>query len=122
MGDFNDDPFDESIQFYARATRERGDVERAQTAPRFYNLAWRYLEQQGQDHNGNPKTLCGTLYYGGNGNIFDQILVSKGLLSQNGPLTVNEATARIEVYPEMVDHRVSYGPIKFGQKGMLQRT
>ncbi|MEJ2600131.1 MAG: hypothetical protein P8Z00_17490, partial [Anaerolineales bacterium] len=52
MGDFNDDPFDESLQYYARATRERGDVERAKTAVRFYNLAWRFLEQSGQDHNG----------------------------------------------------------------------
>lgn len=35
MGDFNDDPFDESLRIHARATRERGDVERAQTAVRF---------------------------------------------------------------------------------------
>ena len=114
MGDFNDDPFDDSLQIHARATRERGDVERAQTAVRFYNLAWRYLEQQGQDHTGNPKLLHGTLYYNGNGNLFDQLLVSKGLLIQNSPITVNEATARIELYPEMVDHRVAYGPIRFG--------
>jgi len=55
MADFNDDPFDESLQVHARANRERGDVERAQTAVRFYNLAWRYLEQEGHDHKGNPK-------------------------------------------------------------------
>lgn len=114
MGDFNDDPFDESLRIHARATRERGDVERAQTAVRFYNLAWRYLEQQGQDHNGNPKLLQGTLYYKGDGNVFDQLLVSKGLLNQNNPITVRADTARIEIYPEMVDHRVSYGPIRFG--------
>lgn len=114
MGDFNDDPFDQSVQIHARATRERGDVERAQTAVRFYNLAWRYLEQLGQDRNGNPKLLHGTLYYGGNGNVFDQILVSKGLLIQDSPITLIENTAKIEVFPEMVDHRVSYGPIRFG--------
>jgi endonuclease/exonuclease/phosphatase family metal-dependent hydrolase len=114
MGDFNDGPFDESLQIHARATRERGDVERAQTAVSFYNLAWRYLEQQGQDHNGNPKLLHGTLYWKGNGNIFDQLLVSKGLLIQNSPITVDEASARMEIYPEMVDHRVAHGPIRFG--------
>ncbi|HSF82601.1 MAG TPA: endonuclease/exonuclease/phosphatase family protein [Anaerolineales bacterium] len=114
MGDFNDDPFDESLQFHARATRERGDVERAQTAVRFYNLAWRYLAQQGQDRNGNPKLLNGTLYFDGNGNVFDQILVSKGLLIQGSPIKVDETTARMELYPEMVDHRVAYGPIRFG--------
>lgn len=114
MGDFNDDPFDDSIQVHALATRERGDVERSKTAARFYNLAWRYLEQQGQDHKGNPKLIQGTLYFGGNGNVFDQILVSRGLLNQNNPITVDESTARIELYPEMVDHSVSYGPIRFG--------
>ncbi len=89
-------------------------MERTQTAVRFYNLAWRYLVQQEQDHNGNPKQLHGTIYYNGNGNVFDQLLVSKGLLTQNNPLTVNEATARMELYPEMIDHRVAYGPIRFG--------
>lgn len=114
MGDFNDDPFDESLQIHARATRERGDVERAQTAVIFYNLAWRYLEQQGQDHKGDPKIINGTLYYDGNGNLFDQILASKGLLIEASPIRVLEDTARIELFPEMVDHKVAFGPIRFG--------
>lgn len=114
MGDFNDDPFDESLTIHARASRERGDAERAQTAVRFYNVAWRYLSQQGQDHAGSPKLIHGTLYFDGNGHVFDQLLVSKGLVIPSSPLRVNEATARIELYPEMVDHRVAYGPIRFG--------
>ena len=123
MGDFNDDPFDESLQINARATRERGDAERALTAARFYNLGWRYMEQQAQDHNGNQKVLHGTLYYKGNGNVFDQLLVSKGLLKQNSPITVLEDTARMEIFPEMVDHRVAEGPIRFGlPKGNAQRN
>ncbi|MCF7973159.1 MAG: endonuclease/exonuclease/phosphatase family protein [Phycisphaerae bacterium] len=114
MGDFNDDPFDESIQIHARATRERGDVERVQTAVRFYNLAWHYLEQQGQDCQGNPKHLHGTLYHQGDGYVFDQLFVSKGLVMRSSPITVLEDTARIEMFPEMVDHRVSQGPKRFG--------
>ena len=114
MGDFNDDPFDDSLIINARATRERGDVERAITAVRFYNLAWQYMEQLGQDRHGDPKLLHGTLYYKGNGNVFDQLLVSKGMLLRNSPISVDESTARMELYPEMVDHRVSYGPIPFG--------
>lgn len=114
FGDFNDDPFDESMTVHARATRERGDVERVQTAARFYNLTWNYLSQVCTDHNGDPKLLNGTLYFNGDGNVFDQILVSKGLLLDASPITVNESTARIEASPEMVDHRVSYGPIRFG--------
>ncbi len=114
LGDFNDDPFDESLQVHARATRERGDIERSRKAVRFYNLSWRYMEQMGQDHRGNPKLIHGTLYFGGDGNVFDQILVSKGLLLKKSPIQVLEGTARIEIYPEMVDHRVGYGPIRFG--------
>lgn len=114
VGDFNDDPFDDSLRLYARATRERGDVERAQTAVRFYNLTYQYMRQQAVDRHGNDKMVHGTLYYGGNGNIFDQILVSKGLVIEEGPLHVVEESARMEIYPEMLDHRVSYGPIRFG--------
>jgi endonuclease/exonuclease/phosphatase family metal-dependent hydrolase len=114
MGDFNDEPFDESLQIHARATRERGDVERTISAVRFYNLAWRYLQQTSSDRKGNPKLLHGTLYFGGDGNLFDQFLVSRGLLLQKSPITVLEETARIETYPEMVDHRVAEGPIRFG--------
>jgi hypothetical protein len=114
MGDFNDEPFDESVQTYARATRERGDVQRAQTAVRFYNLAWRYMEQAGQDQRGSPKRLHGTLYFQGNGHVFDQMLVSRGLLLESGPVAVKDDSARIELFPEMVDHRVGSGPIRFG--------
>jgi hypothetical protein len=63
---------------HADATREQGDVERAQTAVRFYNLAWRYLEQWGQDHRGDPKLVQDTLYYRGNGSVFDQFWCPKG--------------------------------------------
>ena len=114
MGDFNDDPFDESLQAYARATREREDVQRAQTAVRFYNLAWRYMEQTGLDHRGNSRRVHGTIYYQGDGHVFDQILVSRGLLLASGPVAANESAARIELFPEMVDHREGEGPIRFG--------
>ncbi|MEM9776609.1 MAG: endonuclease/exonuclease/phosphatase family protein, partial [Chloroflexota bacterium] len=122
MGDLNDDPFDLSVQVHARATRERGDVERTRSAPRFYNLAWNYLEQEVTDRKGRPKTINGTLYWSGNGNLFDQILVSKGLVQDDGPLKVLADSAQIEAYPEMTDHRVSYGPIRFGlPKGDVEK-
>ncbi|MFC2100815.1 endonuclease/exonuclease/phosphatase family protein [Bacteroidota bacterium] len=114
MGDFNDDPFDDSILIHARATRERGDVERAITAARYYNLTWNYLKQTANDINGNQKELYGTLYYNGNGNIFDQIFVSKGLLIPNSPIKVDEDSAQIELFSEMIDSSVSKGPIRFG--------
>lgn len=113
MGDFNDDPFDLSLRVHAVALRERGDVERAQSA-KLFNLAWGYLNQSVVNHRGQPREIDGTLYFGGDGNVFDQILVSRGLLAGPHPLKVRLGSARIEAVPDMVDHKVSEGPIRFG--------
>lgn len=114
MGDFNDEPFDESLQHYAVATRERADVERSRTAPRFYNLAWRFRPVESADCEGNKRLLYGTITYEGNGAIFDQLLVSQGLLLGQRGLTVREESARMEIFPEMVSERAAEGPIRFG--------
>jgi endonuclease/exonuclease/phosphatase family metal-dependent hydrolase len=114
IGDFNDDPFDDSLQMHAEATREQGDVERGKTVRHFYNLAWNYLSQFSHDHRGNERQIQGTIYYQGNGNVFDQILVSKGLLSSDSPMSVKKETAQIELFPEMIASSVSEGPIRFG--------
>lgn len=114
MGDFNDEPFDESLQHYAEATRERGDVERSRSAPRFYNLAWRFGPVEAADCLGNKRLVYGTISYQGNGAIFDQILVSQGLLLGQRGLKVREETARMEIFSEMVDGQPSAGPIRFG--------
>jgi len=113
MGDFNDDPFDDSLIIHAQALRERGDVTRAQSA-KFYNLSWRYLTQFVIDHQGNQRALDGTLYFDNDANLFDQILVARGLLTGPGRLKAVEASAKIEAFPGMVDHRVGEGPIRFG--------
>ena len=113
MGDLNDDPWDSSVRFNAVAAREEGDVRRAQSA-RFFNLAWSYLQQTVTDHRGAARTIDGTLYFNGDGNVFDQILVNRSLLNGEGSLAVDVASARIEAFPPMVDHRVGNGPIRFG--------
>lgn len=113
MGDFNDDPFDASLIVHTQALRERGDVARARSA-KFYNLSWHYLTQTVTDRKGNQRVLDGTLYFGGNANLFDQILAAPGLLNGASRLKLVEASARIEAFPEMVDHRVTEGPIRFG--------
>jgi hypothetical protein len=112
-GDFNDDPWDPSVRFNANSSRERGDTERAQSA-RFHNLAWHYLEVPVVDHNGDARVLNGTLYFGGDGNTFDQILVNRSLLKGEGGLTILDDSAAIDAIPAMVDHRTAHGPIRFG--------
>ena len=70
--------------------------------------------QEVTDHKGKKRIIDGTLYYRNNGNVFDQILVNRSLLKGEGGLVVDEGSARIEAMAQMVDHRVSYGPIRFG--------
>jgi endonuclease/exonuclease/phosphatase family metal-dependent hydrolase len=113
MGDFNDEPADPSLTVHANASRERDDVENA-TSPRFYNLAWGYLRQEAETVSGKARTLYGTLYYQGDANIFDQILVSRAFLRGPGPFRVREKTARIEALPAMVADSKNEGPIRFG--------
>lgn len=114
IGDFNDDPFDPSVRYNARAWRERGDVERG-TSPRFYNFAWEYLVTEATDHQGNPRMLDGSLYYRNDGNIFDQILANRYLLDRpDRPFRVVDGSAGIFAHPPMVSHRVGEGPRRFG--------
>lgn len=114
LGDFNDDPWDGSITFNARGTRERGDVQRAQSA-KFYNFAWEYLSFTATDHRGDTRGLNGTLYFRGDGNVFDQILASPALVkTRSTAFKVLDGTAQVEAIPAMVDHRVSLGPRRFG--------
>ena len=50
----------------------------------------------------------------GNANVFDQILVSKGLIAPAAPLRCVEASASVEAFPAMVSTAPSEGPIRFG--------
>ena len=115
LGDMNDDPWDGSLVFNARATRERGDVERSDKS-RFYNLTWEYLVTEATNHKGKTRTLDGTLYYRSNGNLFDQILVNRPLLDNNtdSGFKIIDGSAGLMAFPEMVSHKVGEGPIRFG--------
>lgn len=114
MGDLNDDPWDASVCRNANATRERGDVERAKS-PRFYNLSWEYLTWSSKTRTGTDRTLDGTLYFDNNGNIFDQMLVSRPLLdSGDAAFKLVTGSAGPETIPDMVSHRSGEGAIRFG--------
>ncbi|MBU1362529.1 MAG: endonuclease [Gammaproteobacteria bacterium] len=113
LGDFNDEPFDKSVALHAQALRDKGDVTRARSA-KFYNLSWEYLTAMVADHKGNARLLNGTLYFAGDAALFDQILVSPGLLTGKSGWRTVDGSARIEAYPPMVSHRVGEGPIRFG--------
>lgn len=114
MGDFNDEPWDNSLKFNANAVRERGDVERGRSA-RFYNLGWEYLETPATDHEGGARVLHGSLYFSNDGNLFDQLLVSRPLLDNGpSPFKLVSGSAGLQAFPEMVSHRVGEGARRFG--------
>ncbi|WP_299868189.1 endonuclease/exonuclease/phosphatase family protein [uncultured Hoeflea sp.] len=122
MGDMNDDPSDASVMVHANARRERDDVE-GSTSAMFYNLTWNLLRQTVTSKSGRKRTLYGTLYFKGDGNLFDQILVSRSLLKGNTPFKVLEDTVRIEAYPEMTSNSKNEGPVRFGMsKGNAARN
>lgn len=123
LGDMNDDPWDRSLTINARATRERGDVERS-TSDRFYNLTWEYLLTPTTDKNGRNRVLEGTLYFKNNGNLFDQILANRPLMDKGvSDFKVVDGSAGIIAFPEMVSHRKGEGPIRFGlPKGDVSRV
>ncbi|MEO0817648.1 MAG: endonuclease/exonuclease/phosphatase family protein [Pseudomonadota bacterium] len=112
LGDFNDEPFDPSMTVNARATRVRSLVTRG-TSARFLNLSWAYRDQR-VDTTGRSRIVSGTLYYEGEPNLFDQILVSKGFLLEDSPITCDVRSARLDTIPEMVSRKSSEGPIRFG--------
>lgn len=87
MGDFNDDPYDASIINGLNAVRSRNAVlNREQDGPyRLYNASWKFF--------GQPDV--GTLYYNQEWvwNIFDQCIVSRGLLKSDGFELIDESLA-----------------------------
>ncbi len=69
MGDFNDEPFNRSIQEYMLGSRDPGRV-KGSPLVRLLNLMWPLM--QGDDP--------GTYLYSSNWNMLDQFLVSKAFI------------------------------------------
>lgn len=85
VGDFNDDPWDQSVLNVLKAVRERRTVEHplnlaeprtGSASPKLWNPSWKFAS--GSD--------TGTYYYwnGWTWNCFDQIIVSPGMLDKRG--------------------------------------
>lgn len=105
MGDFNDEPFDRSLENYALSMRSRTKVIHA-IAPHFLNLMWPVMGQS-----------LGTLYFDNCPNLFDQFLANKNLLKGNAPIEALPDSVEIVRFPEMVDTGDYPKPINFGGMG-----
>lgn len=108
MGDFNDEPFDESLTHHALSTRQRSKVvaPRGRT-PRLWNLMW---EIAGREE--------ASLYFDNFGNLLDQFLVNKRMTVQGAPLQAIHNSVKIEDdFPGFAKKSPYPQPIPFGGMG-----
>lgn len=105
MGDFNDEPFDRSLEDYALSMRSQTKVANAKV-PRFLNLMWPLMGQG-----------LGTHYYENLPNVLDQFLANKNIAKSNAPIRVVPNSAEIIRFSEMVDTGDYPKPIRFGGMG-----
>lgn len=80
MGDFNDQPTDESVSVYLKAKEIKGEIEDGG----LYNLSYNWLKEK-----------RGTLKYQSQWSVFDQIIVSGELLNTTTGLFVKPGDATI---------------------------
>lgn len=93
MGDFNDQPIDESMAFFG-AQIYQGKAEDNQ----FYNLSYDWLAEN-----------TGTLKYQSQWFVFDQIIVSGALLNVKSGLVTNPENASIVTIPFLLEDDERYG-------------
>ncbi len=105
MGDFNDEPSDESLVNYALSTRSFKKVLNAQIY-RFFNFMWPLF---GQAH--------GTLYFDNAPNLLDQFLGNKNIIKDGAKIKILQNTAAILRYEGMVSTGTYPVPIPFGGMG-----
>jgi endonuclease/exonuclease/phosphatase family metal-dependent hydrolase len=103
-GDFNDNPDDPSVTEHLHAKDDRERVLAGEDPPLLYNVfAPLWAEKKGGKD-------VGTHFYRGKGAIFDQIVVSPGMIDGKGAWQCQTDTARIVKHP---DHFVvTRGPNK----------
>lgn len=105
MGDFNDEPFDDSLVRHALSVRQDARV-RAGRNPYLLNLTWEVLGER-----------AGTFYFDNEPNVLDQFLVNKAMLQPDAPVAVVPASVEVVRLPGMVaGGRYPY-PIAFGGIG-----
>ncbi len=102
MGDFNDEPFNRSLTEYALSTGSRKKVSYGKN-PYLYNLCYEVMGER-----------KGSYVFGGNPIMFDQILLTKGIIQTKGKFKINKDAFRIESFDNMVEGRYNT-PVRFGR-------
>jgi predicted extracellular nuclease len=102
MGDFNDQPFDRSINEYLLST---SNIERVKNAksPSLFNTMFPFLDEK-----------YGTFVFGNDINLLDQFHVSKSLIVKSPEHPFKFLSSQIIRFPELVKGQYNT-PVKFGR-------
>jgi endonuclease/exonuclease/phosphatase family metal-dependent hydrolase len=110
-GDFNDNPDDVSVTNHLHATGDLNKVRDGGNPPRLYNLFAPLWE------NSSRGREVGTLFYRGKANLFDQIVVSPGMVNGKGGWQCLVDTAQIVKHRFVVPRGRGKGrPLRFGDE------
>lgn len=101
IGDFNDEPFDEGLERYLHASRDRDKVKR--NAALLYNPFWRHLSSFVPGDAAQCLSDPGTYFHRGGRDswwrTFDQMIVSSAVLFGRAGWRLNEADTRVVPQP-----------------------
>lgn len=109
VGDFNDEPFDESLAEHLMASRDRALV--ARRPHLLYNPFWRHLgSPEPYRPNGNCSGVHGSYYYksglSNRWHTFDQMIFSASLIG-NSTWHLHEEGVQILKVPELMEKLIS---------------
>jgi endonuclease/exonuclease/phosphatase family metal-dependent hydrolase len=111
-GDFNDNPDDVSVTKHLHAIGDLNEVKANGDPPMLYDLFAKLWDEQASGGRQHP---VGTHFYRGKANIFDQIVVSPGMVNGQGGWQCLVETAEIVKHRFVVPRGRSKGhPLAFG--------
>jgi hypothetical protein len=97
VGDFNDEPFDEGLERYLRASRDHDKIKR--NPKLFYNPFWRHLSsfehRLREHHAADPGTYFHRHGRDTTWRTFDQLIVSSAVLFGRAGWRLDEASTRV---------------------------
>jgi predicted extracellular nuclease len=102
MGDFNDEPFDPSLERHALSGRQRTKVLGA-SVPRLWNLMWPAMDASE-----------GTFYFDNFANLLDQFLVNRNMIRPESPVRAVPESVQVVRLPGTAGTGRYPAPVPFG--------
>lgn len=102
VGDFNDSPFDRSLQEYALSTHCRKKVINGRN-PFLYNLMWELMGKR-----------AGSYFFNSEPQMLDQFLATKGLIKKGNTFQIESGYTKLEIFSGMTSGSYKK-PKRFGR-------